>query len=194
MTKLLVGLGNPGNRYEKTRHNLGFMVLDRLAADLEIAVSKKQGQALLGQGAIGREKVLLAKPQTYMNRSGEAVLEILNYYKDRIDDLIIVHDDLDLEFGRIRFRAEGGTGGHKGLQSIVKMLASNEFTRLKIGIGRPPEFIPVEDYVLSELAPPERTLLPQLLREAADGLKVWSLEGTEKAMNAFNAKKGQSSD
>ncbi len=194
MTKLLVGLGNPGVRYDKTRHNIGFMVIDRLAADLGIAVTKKQNQSLVGQGKISDEKVLLVKPQTYMNKSGEAVLELLNFYKDKITDLIIIHDDLDIDFGRIRFKADGGTGGHKGMQSITKMLASTDISRLKIGIGRPPEFIPVEDYVLSELGSSERNLLPQVLEESVAGLKYWCLSGIEKSMNEYNANKGQSAD
>ena len=194
MTKLLVGLGNPGVRYEKTRHNIGFMVIDRLAADIGIAVNKKQSQAVTGQGNISGEKVLLVKPQTYMNKSGDAVLELLNFYKEMIDDLIIVHDDLDMDFGRIRFKAEGGTGGHKGLQSIIRMLGSTDFPRLKVGIGRPPEFIPVEDYVLSEFSPPEKKLLPEVLEESVAGLKVWTLTGIEKSMNEYNTRKGQSAD
>ena len=192
--KLLVGLGNPGVRYEKTRHNIGFMVIDRVAADIGIAINKKQNQALVGQGNIYGEKILLVKPQTYMNKSGEAVLELLNFYKDMINDLIIIHDDLDLDFGRIRFKAEGGTGGHKGLQSIIKMLGSPDFARLKIGIGRPPEFIPVEDYVLSELGPLEKKLLPEVIEESVAGLKVWILTGIEKSMNEYNTRKGQSAD
>ena len=194
MTKLLVGLGNPGSRYDKTRHNIGFMVIDRLAEDIGITVTKKQNQALVGQGNIDGEKVLLVKPQTYMNKSGDAVLEILNFYKDRITDLIIIHDDLDIEFGRIRFKAEGGAGGHRGLQSIIKMLGSTEFARLKIGIGRPPEFIPVEDYVLSEYTPAEKKMLGELINDAASALKDWGSIGIEKAMNEYNAKKGRSDD
>jgi len=192
--KLLVGLGNPGARYEKTRHNMGFMVIDRLAAEIGITVNKKHNQAFIGQGNISGEKLLLVKPQTYMNKSGDAVLELLHFYKEMITDLIIIHDDLDMDFGRIRFKSEGGTGGHKGLQSIIKMLDSTDFPRLKIGIGRPPEFIPVEDYVLNELGPPEKKMLPEVLKEAVDGLKVWSIDGIEKTMNEFNTRKGQSAD
>jgi PTH1 family peptidyl-tRNA hydrolase len=189
MTKLLVGLGNPGGRYEKTRHNIGFMVVDQIALELGIAVNKKQCQALVAQGHISDEKVLLVKPQTYMNRSGEAVLELLNFYKDSISDLIIIHDDLDLEFGRIRFKADGGAGGHKGLQSIIKMLGSQDFPRLKIGIGRPPEYIAVEDYVLQEPNPSEKKLLPEVIKEAALALADWNSLGIEKSMNQYNGKK-----
>lgn len=185
--KLLVGLGNPGARYEKTRHNIGFMVLDLLAAELGIALTKKQCQALLGQGMWGPEKVLLAKPQTYMNNSGEAVLEILNFYQDGITDFILVHDDLDLDFGRIRFKQGGGAGGHNGLKSITQHLNSPDYARLKMGISRNPAVMKVENYVLSDFSPEEKILLPELLKVAVKGLATWSLEGVTKAMNDYNA-------
>jgi len=185
--KLLVGLGNPGKRYEQTRHNVGFMVLDYLAAEMGVAINKKQCQSLLGQGIWAGEKVLLAKPQTYMNLSGEAVLEILNYYQDGIDDLIIIHDDLDLNFGRIRFKQGGGSGGHNGLKSISRLLNSEDYDRLKLGIGRNPEYMKVESYVLSDFLPEEKKLLPEMIRTAVQGLAVWCKYGITKAMNDFNA-------
>ena len=184
--KLIVGLGNPGKKYEKTRHNVGFMIVDELASMLDIAIEKKQNQALLGQGFMAGHKVLLAKPQTYMNKSGEAVFELLNYYHDSIDDFIVVHDDLDLELGRIRFKLGGGTGGHNGLKSITQMLNSSDYSRLKIGIGRPPQMMKVENYVLSEFTSLEKKVLPELIKEAVEGLKIWCSAGIEKAMNDFN--------
>lgn len=185
--KLLIGLGNPGTRYEKTRHNIGFMVLDYLAGELGISITKKQCRSLLGQGFWGNEKVLLAKPQTYMNNSGEAVLEILNFYQDSITDLIVIHDDLDLCFAKIRFRQGGGTGGHNGLKSIIQFLNSPDFDRLKIGIGRNPSLMKVENYVLSEFRPEEKPMLPELIKTAVKGLAVWSQSGIAKAMNEFNS-------
>lgn len=185
--KLLVGLGNPGSRYEKTRHNIGFMVVDLIAAELGIGISKKQCQALVGQGIWQGQKVLLAKPQTYMNNSGEAVLELLNYYQDGITDLIVIHDDLDLDFGRIRFKQGGGTGGHNGLKSISHLLNSPDYDRLKIGIGRNPEFMKVESYVLSEFLVNEKKLLPEILHFSVRGLATWVQDGITKAMNSFNA-------
>jgi len=185
--KLLVGLGNPGARYEKTRHNIGFMTLDLLAAELGIAITKKQAQSLVGQGRWGSGKVLFAKPQTYMNKSGEAVLEILNFYQDGISDLLIIHDDLDLDFGKLRFKQNGGTGGHNGLKSISHLLNSPDYSRLKIGIGRNPSFMKVENYVLSEFLPEEKKLLPELLKQALEGLGAWCREGITKAMNGYNA-------
>lgn len=185
--KLLVGLGNPGARYEKNRHNMGFMVIDALAQQGGVSVNKKQGQALIGQMFISGKKVLLVKPQTYMNLSGQAVMELLNYYQDRIDDIIVIHDDLDLEFGRLRFKRGGGTGGHNGLKSISRMLNSPDYSRLKIGIGKPPDAMKVENYVLSDFLPEESIDLPQLIQQSLEGLRTWCLEGIEKAMNKFNA-------
>ncbi|MBZ4653400.1 MAG: peptidyl-tRNA hydrolase [Peptococcaceae bacterium] len=184
--KLIVGLGNPGKKYEKTRHNIGFMIVDELAASLGFTIEKKQNQALLGLGFLEGTKVLLAKPQTYMNKSGEAVLEVLNYYQDSIDDLIVIHDDLDMEFGRIRFKPGGGTGGHNGLKSITQMLNSPDYGRLKIGIGRPPQFMKVENYVLSEFTGAEKKVLPEVIKVAVTGVKTWCSAGIEKAMNDFN--------
>ncbi len=184
--KLIVGLGNPGKKYEKTRHNIGFMVLDELASILGFTIEKKQNQALLGQCFFEGTKLLLAKPQTYMNKSGEAVLELLNYYRDSIDDFIVIHDDLDMEFGRIRFKLGGGSGGHNGLKSITQMLNSPDYGRLKIGIGRPPQFMKVENYVLSEFSGAETKVLPELINAAVCGLKTWCRAGIAKAMNDFN--------
>lgn len=185
--KMIVGLGNPGAGYTQTRHNAGFMVLDKFAATYQLTVEKKQCRSLLGQGFIEGQKVLLVKPQTYMNKSGEAVLEILNYYRDGIEDLIVIHDDLDLAFGRLRFKRDGGTGGHNGLKSITQMLNSPEYSRLKIGIGRPPEYMPTEAYVLSSFSVEEKERLPEIVKNAVEGLKTWCFEGVEVAMNKFNS-------
>lgn len=184
--RLIIGLGNPGPSYEKTRHNVGFMMLDALAKTEGFSITKKQNRCLLGQGAVAGVRVLAAKPQTYMNKSGEAVLELLNYYRDNIDDLIIIHDDLDLDFGRIRFKKGGGTGGHKGLNSISEMLNSCDFDRLKIGIGRPPELMKVESYVLSVFTPEETQTLSELAGICVAGIRTWCRDGIEKAMNDFN--------
>lgn len=185
--KFIVGLGNPEGRYEKTRHNVGFMVVDALASYYQLSIDKKQGSSLIGQGFIEGKKVLLAKPQTYMNRSGEAVLELINYYRDAVQDLIVIHDDLDLDFGRLRFKRGGGSGGHNGLKSITQMLNSPEYSRLKIGIGRPPAPMKTENYVLGSFLEKERKILPELLKISLDGLKVWWSSGIDEAMNKFNA-------
>ena len=185
--KLFVGLGNPGSRYEKNRHNIGFLVLDALASDAGITINKKQCQAIIGQGQWCGEKILLAKPQTYMNNSGEAVLELLNFYQESITGLVVIHDDLDLDFGRIRFKQNGGTGGHNGLKSITHFLNSPDYDRLKIGIGRNPAFMKVENYVLSDFSAVEKLKLPVLIKAALGGLQTWTEKGIVKAMNDFNS-------
>lgn len=184
--KLFVGLGNPGSRYSETRHNIGFVIIDQLAAQLKIEFNKKQCQALTGQGLMENVKVLLVKPQTYMNNSGNSLLEVLNFYKERIDDFIIIHDDLDMDFGRVRFKESGGSGGHNGLKSISRMLNSSEYARLKIGIGRPPLDMKVEDYVLKGFLPEERKVLSDIVNISVKGLFVWGTQGIHKAMNEFN--------
>ena len=185
--KLLVGLGNPGARYQNTRHNVGFMVLDALAAEWGVRIEKKRGTSLVGKALCEGEKILLLKPQTYMNRSGEAVLEALHYYRDAIDDLLVIHDDLDLEVGRLRFKRNGGAGGHNGLKSIMQMLNSADFDRLKIGIGRPHGAWQTEDYVLGGFDPEEKAVITEVIAEAAQGVKLWCLQGIDEAMNKHNS-------
>lgn len=185
--KLVVGLGNPGSRYAESRHNLGFMVIDALAKKAEISVTTKKHESMLGQGIFAGSKVMLVKPQTYMNKSGEAVLEIVNYYHDKIDDIIVIHDDLDLDFGKVRFKANGGTGGHKGLNSISNLLNSFDYARLKIGIGHPIGPIPVEAFVLSEFLPQEKIILPDIIQKCIEGLECWCNQGIVQAMNGFNS-------
>lgn len=185
--KLLVGLGNPGTRYQKTRHNVGFMVLDALAQTWGVKIEKKQGAGLIGQAFFEGEKVLLLKPQTYMNRSGEAVLETLHYYREAIDDLLVIHDDLDLEPGRLRFKRGGGSGGHNGLKSIAEMLNSPDFERLKIGIGRPHDVVKTEDYVLGVFSAEEGKIVAGVIAEAVNGVKLWCSKGITEAMNKFNS-------
>lgn len=185
--KLIVGLGNPGRCYALTRHNLGFMVLDALAREEQIAIKHKQFTALCGQGLINQKKILLVKPQTYMNRSGEAVWELLNYYQEQIEDLIIVHDDFDLAWGNLRFKRSGGSGGHNGLKSITRMLNSDQYSRLKIGLGRPPAGWTSEAYVLAAFTSGEKKDLELIIQEAVQGLKVWCEKGLEEAMQKFNS-------
>ena len=184
---LVIGLGNPGREYENTRHNIGFLTLDKLAASADILIEKKKHQALLGQGFISGKKVLLAKPQTYMNLSGRAVLEITNYYANQIEDLLVIHDDLDLPFGQLRFKQGGGTGGHNGLKSIEACLNSREFDRLKLGIGRPKhEKIEVKDHVLQQFSSAEKEELEEVIKRAEEGVKKWLDSGIAEAMNIYN--------
>lgn len=186
--KLIVGLGNPGVDYARTRHNAGFMAIDRLAESLNAGGEKKLGKALVRPAFAGAERLLLAKPQSYMNLSGEPLWQVLNYYKGGIEGLIVVHDDLDLPLGRLRFKTSGGTGGHKGIKSITDRLGSDAYDRLKIGIGRPPAFMSTEDYVLQPFSPEERDMLDEALQTADEGIRYWLAEGAVAAMNKYNRK------
>jgi len=184
--KIVVGLGNPGSRYEATRHNVGFLVIDRLARELGITVNKSQNQALLGEGRIDSSKVLLVKPQTYMNNSGEAVGSLARYYKVNPEEIIVIYDDLDLEPGRLRVRAKGSAGGHNGIKSIIKHLDTEIFPRVKVGIGRPAPGMNFADYVLGYITKEEWLILDKAMADAAEAVKEIIRFGIEKAMNRFN--------
>mgnify|MGYP005861711021 CR=1 FL=1 len=184
--KLVVGLGNPGARYANTRHNVGFMVVDRLARRCSAAVTKRQCSALVGLGNLGGTRVCLAKPQTYMNLSGDAVACLLRFYKIPTADLLVVYDDRDLPVGRIRLRERGSAGGHRGMESIIGRLGTSDFPRLRIGIGRPAETEAV-DHVLGSFTPEERPLMEEALDRAAEAVECVLKEGTVVAMNRFNA-------
>ena len=146
--KLVVGLGNPGRKYERTRHNLGFFIIDRMARQSGVTVKKRLCDAMVGEWSYEGERVLLVKPQTYMNRSGESVKALLGYFRSAPEDLTVIYDDLDLAFGRIRIRPTGGAGGHRGILSIMESLAGARFYRVRVGIGRPPEGVDPVDFVL----------------------------------------------
>jgi PTH1 family peptidyl-tRNA hydrolase len=180
-----VGLGNPGIFYRMTGHNIGFQVIDRLAETNQISIRTKRFKSLYGKGKVDAQEVILAKPMTYMNRSGEAVKMMADFFHLKIEDLIVVHDDLDLPFGRLRFKRRGGDGGHQGIRSIIEWMGDNNFLRLKVGIGRPPQGMDPAKYVLKRFDKNERSLLDQLLFQGAESLKVMLLEGVEKAMNQF---------
>ncbi|NMA01113.1 MAG: aminoacyl-tRNA hydrolase [Clostridia bacterium] len=187
---LIIGLGNPGQKYKDTRHNVGFKVIDKIAQNLNIEVDKKEHQGLVQSTFWHGEKILLVKPQTYMNLSGQTVGELINYYHDQIDDLLVIHDDLDLPVGQLRFKKDGGTGGHNGLKSIVEHLNSQDFNRLKIGIGHPQGSMDVKNYVLTSFSEEERQSLEETIDRATEAVKTWMLEGIDKAMNEFNRKRG----
>ncbi len=148
--KVIIGLGNPGKRYEKTRHNAGFMVVDHLAQRLNVQLTTRKFKALLAETFVKGEKVILVKPQTYMNLSGESVLEILNYYNLSSDDILVISDDLDMEVGKIRLREKGSSGGQKGIQNIIDRLSTQNFLRLKLGIGNN-KIMETVDYVLGKI-------------------------------------------
>lgn len=185
--KLVVGLGNPGSRYQWTRHNAGFMVLDRLSVTAGISITKKTFSGLCGEGHWQGIRIILLKPQTFMNLSGRSVAEAARFHKIDLDDLIVVHDDLDIPFGRIKMKSGGGNGGHNGLKSITSSLGSGGFIRLRIGIGRPVRGDAV-DYVLSPFEKNEMNGLLPVLDGAADMLETLLVEGLPKAMSIYNNK------
>ena len=186
--KIIVGLGNPGIPYRMTRHNIGFQVVDRLAKINHIPLCTKRFKSLYGTGCIDSQQVVLAKPVAFMNRSGEAVKKAVAFFHLRMEDLLIIHDDLDLPFGKLRFKQRGGDGGQQGVRSIIESMGGNNFLRLKVGIGRPPQGMDPAEYVLGTFDKTEQSQLDQILSRAAESLKIMLLEGLEKAMNQFQKK------
>lgn len=186
--KVFIGLGNPGLRYRETRHNIGFMVVDRLAKINHISISTKRFKTLYGTSWIDSQQVVLAKPMTFMNLSGESVKKTVNFFCVGIEDLIVIHDDLDLPFGRLRFKRRGGDGGHQGVRSIIEKVGGNNFLRLKVGIGRPPKGMEPAEYVLNSFDKAEEPHLDGILTQAAETLEVMILEGVATAMNQYQKK------
>jgi len=190
--KLVVGLGNPGQGYSNNRHNLGFMCVSHFAKEHRIAFDKKQAQARIGTGEVGGETVVVARPDTFMNQSGQAVSRLVKKFSVSPDDLIIIHDDLDLPVGRIRIRQGGSAGGHRGIESIINSLGGKEFLRVRVGIGRPAgsERGASEDaivgYVLGGFAPDERKIIEQTVPAVSDALECLITEGLNAAMNKYN--------
>ena len=183
---LIAGLGNPGPKYRHNRHNVGFMVLDAFAEHTQIPIQRVQFRTLVGKGLFHEVRLVLAKPQTYMNVSGQAVVPLMKFYKIPPERMIVVHDDLDLPFGTLRLRPEGGAGGQHGVESIITKLGRRDFARLRIGIGRPPGRMDPRDYVLHNFDPPEVEFLPAVLQHAVDAIISFIQDGIEKAMNDFN--------
>lgn len=182
--KLIVGLGNPGARYEGTRHNVGFEVVDTLASRWNISLATEKFHGWFGTGVIAGEKTALLKPTTFMNRSGRAVLAAGRFYKLELDDLLVISDDLALPLGRLRIRLKGSSGLHKGLQDIIDRLSSEEWCRLRIGIDEP--LGDPSGYVLGRFTPQERTTLDEAVSRGADASECWVEQGPEMAMNRFN--------
>ncbi len=187
--KLVFGLGNPGKEYERTRHNVGFQILDVLARRYGVSFSSHKYKALVARVRIGDERLLLVKPITFMNLSGEAVAPIVHFYKVPLTEILVVYDDLDLPLGVLRLRPKGGAGGHKGLESIIQHLGSNEFPRLRVGIGRPPGRMDAADFVLRPFTKEEEEIMAVVREEAADAIELWVREGLERAMNRVNSLK-----
>jgi len=185
---LIIGLGNPGNRYKLTRHNIGFMVLEKIADRWDVDINKKVSIALWNRGKIAGVNVLLAMPQTYMNLSGNAVRNLLAYFKVAPDNLIVIHDDLDLPFGTIRLKNGGGDAGHKGLKSITMSLGTADFMRIRMGIGKPADRTPVEDYVLQKFHADEFVALQQIIQSASDAAADIVQSGMQQAMAKYHTK------
>jgi peptidyl-tRNA hydrolase, PTH1 family len=185
--KLIVGLGNPGPKYQWTRHNAGFMVLDRLSHLAGITVSKKNFSGLCGEGNWQGQRLILLKPQTFMNLSGRSVAEALRFHKLSVEDTIVIHDDLDIPFGRVKLKEGGGHAGHNGLRSLAQELSSGDFIRVRVGIGRPLHG-DVVNYVLSNFTPEEMSGLPRLLDGVIDLLELLIVEGLPKTMSLYNNK------
>jgi PTH1 family peptidyl-tRNA hydrolase len=184
--KAVFGLGNPGTGYEKTRHNIGRMVVASWARDAGIKIGGRRFEARTGTGRMGDEPVIAVLPQTYMNLSGRSVLRVTSYYKLGPGDILVVYDDMDLGLGRIRIRPGGGDGGHRGIRSIIEELGSPDFTRLRIGIGRPPEDDDTIDFVLTPFSDQEREIIDETIHRAHTALVTILTHGVEFAMNEFN--------
>lgn len=188
---VIAGLGNPGREYEKTRHNMGFQVLDHLAEKTGIQVKRLKHRALVGDGRIGGRRVLLVKPQTYMNNSGQSIGEILRYYHVPEDHLIVIYDDMDLKTGSIRIRKSGGPGTHNGMKSVVSHVGGGGFPRIRIGIGSA-DSAEWKDFVLNQVGTGEEALLSDSVKRAGEAVITILEDGIDIAMNRFNVKKGKS--
>ncbi len=183
---LIVGLGNPGREYRETRHNVGFMLVDRLCAGMGTKIGKVQSKALMGTGQYAGHKVILAKPQTYMNLSGQAVSGLMRFYKVPVTNFLVAYDDLDLPLGTLRIRPAGGSAGQKGIGSIIEQLGTGDFARMRIGIGRPPGQMDAAAYVLQKFTTQEQEILDLTLDRAVKAAQVFVERGLETAMNLFN--------
>ena len=187
---VIVGLGNPDKKYEHTRHNIGFDVIDALADKYNISVTDKKHKALCGSGVIEGMKVLLVKPQTYMNLSGESVAEVINFYKlDPDEEMIVIFDDISLEPGRIRIRKKGSAGGHNGIKSIISCLGTDIFPRIKVGVGEKPKRYDLADYVLGHFTKQEQAIFAERFDEVYDAVQLIVMGDITEAMNRHNKKK-----
>lgn len=186
---IIVGLGNPDRQYQNTRHNIGFDVIDVIASKNSITVGERKHKALIGKGFVGGQKVVLVKPQTYMNLSGESVREVIDFYKiDEKSELIVISDDVSLDVGQIRIRKKGSAGGHNGLKNIILHLGHDEFQRVKMGVGEKPEGYDLVDYVLGHFPKEEREIMDESAKRAADAIEVMITDGADAAMNLYNKK------
>lgn len=186
---IIVGLGNPKKEYENTRHNIGFDVIDKLAEEENIAVLEKKHKAMIGKGYVAGQKCVLAKPQTFMNLSGESVRELIDYYKvDETTELIVISDDISLDVGQLRIRKKGSAGGHNGLKNIIAHLGHDNFMRVKMGVGEKPKGWELADYVLGHFTSDERKTMDEAAGRAADAIRMIITQDADAAMNEYNRK------
>ena len=190
---LIAGLGNPTREYEKTRHNVGFEAIDILADKAGTTVTEKKHKALYGKGYIGGQKVILAKPQTYMNLSGESIREIADFYKIEPENIIILSDDINLSEGQLRIRLKGSAGGHNGLKNIISHLGTQEFPRIRIGVGEKPRGMDLADYVLGRFPKEQQAVMEEAYRDAAEAACMMIEDGADAAMNHYNRKNKENS-
>jgi peptidyl-tRNA hydrolase, PTH1 family len=183
---LFIGLGNPGREYKNTRHNIGFLVIDTLANRFSIQINRVKNKALIGSGLYLQNKVILAKPQTYMNLSGQSVASLVRFFNLSLDHTVIIHDDLDLPFGTIRLRPSGSSGGQKGIHSVIQMLGTDQIPRMRMGIGRPPGRMSPVDYVLQRFSSQEEDLLDEVIDRAGQACLSYIDLGIEQTMSRFN--------
>jgi len=186
--KLVIGLGNPGAQYRDTRHNAGFMVVDKIAQDFNIAVIHSKFDLNYGRGYVKDNQVLLAKPMAYMNRSGPPVQKLAHYYRIQCEDMLVIHDDIDLAYGRIKIKEKGGHGGHNGLRSLVDAFGTGDFVRLRIGVGRSATGDDVTGHVLGRFSAPQSKLLDRIIAGARDAVVTILSQGTKVGMNLFNGR------
>ncbi len=192
--KLIVGLGNPGKEYTYSRHNIGFMVINRLAKAHDIILQKKSFKSRWETGKISRHKVILAKPHTFMNLSGEAVNAFSRFYKIVPKDIIVIHDDIDINFGSLKIKTKGGSGGHQGINSIITHLKEDNFIRVRVGVGRPFSDLDPSDFVLHPFHEKEKKELKEVITQAQNCVEVILTRGPEKAMNMFHSGKTKDSE
>lgn len=187
---IIVGLGNPKKEYDNTRHNIGFDVIDALADANRIGMTEKKHKAVIGKGIVAGQKVLLAKPQTYMNLSGESVRELVDYYKiDETFELVVISDDISLDVGQLRIRKKGSAGGHNGLKNIILHLGHDSFHRIKMGVGEKPKNYDLADYVLGHFPKEERIIMDESIKDACRAIEMMINDDTDGAMNLYNKKK-----
>lgn len=184
--KCIIGLGNPGKKYENTRHNIGFMVIDELMRRYQTDLSREKFKGLYTIEHINQEKVLFVAPQTFMNRSGECIRPLLDYYNIDTDNTLVIYDDLDLPIGKIRLRQQGGHGGHNGIRSLIDQLGTKKFKRIRVGIGRPVHQMSIVDYVLQRFSSEQRDGVNESIMQSADACEQWLKSDFSQVMNAFN--------